>query len=400
MREAGPDSVKRSAEYADAMGRRDSRDASNRVDSPEVTLLIASLRGGGSERVCVTLANALVAQGWKVKLAALTLQGAVYAGDLDPAVSVQSLGCVHARSAAVALWRYVRAEQPARILVFNHQLAVILIAIRKLGRGNFSIVSRSINTLSEARWRQTSVWHRYFVHWLVRSIYPYVDRVVAQSEGMRDDLLKNYGLGADQVVTIRNPITASIAHASAGVPADVDGSGEKYVLCVGRLEPQKGLHFALQAFANVHEEFPGLRLKIVGSGALEAPLRALCGELKIAHLVDFEGFQRDIGGFYKNASVTVLSSLYEGFPNVLVESISVGTPVVAFACPHGPDEIIVEGVNGHLVAPGDIAALQQGIKRALTSAWHRATIARTAVPFSVARVAQQYAALLQSAARV
>jgi glycosyltransferase involved in cell wall biosynthesis len=366
----------------------------------EVTFLIASLRGGGSERVCVTLANALAKSGWQVNLVVLTLEGAVYAADVDPAVNLRSLGRMRARSSIHVLLRYLRAEKPVTVLVFNHQLAAMLIVIRKLARLKFSIVSRSINTLSEARSQQRSFWHRYMVHAVVRSAYPFVDLVIAQSEGMRLDLLRNYGLGADQVVKVHNPVAESVLNEADEAPSVVGRQSDRFILCVGRLEPQKGTQFALQAFAGVCRDLPGLRLKIIGKGSLESSLRQMCAELNISHLVDFEGFRSDIGRFYKRASVTVLTSLYEGFPNVLVESISVGTPVVAFDCPHGPREIIVEGINGYLVSMGDMNTLQQVITKTLESEWDSARIVGTAQQFSVSRVAEQYAKRLSGEARV
>jgi len=65
--------------------------------------------------------------------------------------------------------------------------------------------------------------------------------------------------------------------------------------------------------------------------------------------VGFEGFKKDMIPYYLSAKATVLTPLYEGFPNVLVESITLGTPAIAFNCPSRPSEIIVDGINGFLV---------------------------------------------------
>ena len=79
----------------------------------------------------------------------------------------------------------------------------------------------------------------------------------------------------------------------------------------------------------------------------------------IADRVDFEGFQKDVNSYYVYAKATLLTSLYEGFPNCLIESIVLGTPVVSFDCQSGPNEIIKNGINGYLVKYKDINDLKK-----------------------------------------
>ena len=125
-------------------------------------------------------------------------------------------------------------------------------------------------------------------------------------------------------------------------------------MCVGRLEEQKAIHFALEVFAGISDKFPELRLKIVGKGKLDKELKQKASEYSISSRVDFEGFQKDIIPYYLNARATMLTSYYEGYPNVLIESLALNTPVISFDCPGGPKEIIKNGVNGFLVNYLDI----------------------------------------------
>ena len=111
----------------------------------------------------------------------------------------------------------------------------------------------------------------------------------------------------------------------------------------------KGFHHAIKAFACIVEKYPYLRLKIVGKGSQEKNLKKIAEKYSVLKKVDFEGFHKEIIPYYLHARVTILPSLYEGYPNVLIESISMNTPVIAFDCPSGPNEIIIDGVNGYLV---------------------------------------------------
>ena len=130
-------------------------------------------------------------------------------------------------------------------------------------------------------------------------------------------------------------------------------------MCIGRLEKLKGFHHAIKAFAGIVKKYPYLRLKIVGKGSEEKNLKQIAIDYSVSDRVDFEGFTKDIIPYYLYARVTILPSLYEGYPNVLIESIAMNTPVIAFDCPSGPSEIIQDGRNGYLVKNQDIDDLRK-----------------------------------------
>nr|WP_302051603.1 glycosyltransferase [Vibrio cholerae] len=169
---------------------------------------------------------------------------------------------------------------------------------------------------------------------------------------------------ADKTSVIYNPVAKHVEdYAKAHDLTLVEK--QDYLLCVGRLEKQKAFHYAIESFAGIVNDFPTLRLKIVGQGSLEQSLKQCAIDFGVADRVDFEGFQADMIPYYLHAKATLLTSLYEGFPNVLIESITLGTPVVAFDCPSGPREIIQDGVNGYLVEYLSVQDLQDEMKKLL-----------------------------------
>ena len=86
---------------------------------------------------------------------------------------------------------------------------------------------------------------------------------------------------------------------------------------MGRLEKQKAFNYAIEAFSGIKDNFPNLRLKIVGQGSLKQELKQKAIDLNVENRVDFEGFQKDIIPYYLHSKATVLTSIYEGYPNVL-----------------------------------------------------------------------------------
>jgi glycosyltransferase involved in cell wall biosynthesis len=357
-----------------------------------VTFLINSLGGGGAEGVCVNLANGLTKQGFQVTLLVLHLNNSVRQHDLHPAVELAVLNRRHARTALCALWRFISRRRPSKILVFDHQLAVLLVIIRFFSRMRFIIIARNITNLSGARKKEKSFWHKNIVHGLTYFLYKKVNAVIAQSHGMKSDLILNYGLSNSDVAVIHNPIPEPIA---LFLQNNQELYAKKnYLLCIGRLEKVKAFHYVIDAFAEICRDYPDLRLKFLGNGSLKEQLRQQAERLGLDKRIDFEGHQQEVIPYYIHANLTILTSLYEGFPNVLVESIALGTPIVAFDCQSGPAEIIQEGINGYLVRYQDTAHLAACLRNALGRQWDPAVVRSTAERFSASKIVAEYIPIL------
>lgn len=135
------------------------------------------------------------------------------------------------------------------------------------------------------------------------------------------------------------------------------------VVMMARLDQQKQLDHAIAAFAQVTKAVPGARLEIYGRGVDEGVLRAQIRRLGLTDQVKLCGFTSDPMGVYRRAGLSMLTSKYEGFGLVLVESLQQGCPVVSYDIAYGPADIVQDGVNGVLVPPGDIRALANAVIR-------------------------------------
>lgn len=162
------------------------------------------------------------------------------------------------------------------------------------------------------------------------------------------------------------------------VPAALDPTrvrDPELVVVLARLEHQKRLDHLLRAFAHVVTKVPGARLEVHGAGALLAPLQSLAGRLGITASVSFPGYTSSADAVYERAVLSVLTSRYEGFGLVVLESIAHGCPVVAYDVKYGPADIIRDGINGLLVEAGNIGALAAAIIQVLTDAPLRSRLA-------------------------
>ena len=356
-----------------------------------MALIISGLRGGGAERICVTLANALAERGHQVEVVVLNMDDAVRQKELRDDVNIVDLRVKHARQSMLPLVRYVKRSCPTHILSFNRQISVVLVLIRKINRFGFRLVSRNVTYLSAAERAKTGFWHAVVVRRLVKRWYCQSDLIIAQSKAMKSDLVSHLSIPSELVSVIYNPLPAWVsAREVENTVASDEEFGERYILCVGRLDPVKSYHYAIEAFASICHSYEGMRLKFVGAGPSEKPLRELAVKLGISRRVDFEGYREDIEGYYRQASLTLLTSLYEGFPNVLVESIASGTPIVSFDCPSGPDEIVIQGVNGYLVPHQNQAKLAHYLSVCLDRTWDAASVSATSERFSARKIVDEY----------
>jgi glycosyltransferase involved in cell wall biosynthesis len=155
------------------------------------------------------------------------------------------------------------------------------------------------------------------------------------------------------VEIIPNPVTT--------FPDEVlphDGSGHR-IIAVGRLHEQKGYDLLIEAFSLIASNCPEWHIDIFGSGDDEVMLRQMIADRNLGGRIMFHVPTNDIYMEYQTSDFLVLSSRYEGFALVLLESASCGIPTVAFRCKYGPEDFIVNGENGLLVTDGDINELAE-----------------------------------------
>src|SRR5262249_38250936 len=156
------------------------------------------------------------------------------------------------------------------------------------------------------------------------------------------------------IEVIPNAATDDFVHRTAKAPVPRDGvaPGERLLVACGRLVPQKGYEILLDSVVAVRKEIP-TQLWILGTGPQRDMLMNRVASLGLGRAVKFLGFQDEPWRYMAAADAFVLSSLYEGFGNVVAEAMATGIPVVSTDCPYGPGEIITNEVDGLLVPTGD-----------------------------------------------
>lgn len=188
--------------------------------------------------------------------------------------------------------------------------------------------------------------------------YKLADRVVSLSEGVKENLIKRYGVKESEIQVIYNPVDVEGIHDKMrhGVIDERDQSifdtPDKVIITAGRLVVQKDQRTLLRAFAKVSNQM-NCRLVILGEGPLKEELISYSTELGVGDKVYFVGFKNNPYIYFKKADLFVLSSKHEGFGHVIAEALATGTPVVATNCKSGPAEVLEDGKLGLLCGVGD-----------------------------------------------
>lgn len=341
----------------------------------------------------VNLANGFVKSGFEVDLLLVRREG-IYLSQLDAAVQVIDLQANKLLFSLPKLIAYLKQVKPDNLITALEDTNIVAIFARLMAQVPTRLIVTVHNNLSQEMLNGEGLKRR-LVPTVLKWIYPFADQVVAVSQGVAEDL-KRLGVQPDKIRVIYNPIlTPDFSHLATAVPQHqwLLQPDEPVVLGVGRLELQKDFETLIRAFALAKKKQP-MRLMILGEGSQKASLEALCQQLEVTDSTVFVGFVSNPLACMSRAALCVLSSAWEGFGNVLVEAMGVGTPVVATDCPSGPAEILEQGKYGQLVPVGDVERLADAMLMTLGDPLDAAVLQRRAADFSVEAVLDEYQKLL------
>lgn len=364
------------------------------TNNQKLAIYLPSLRGGGAERVMVTLANGFAARGFVVDLVLVNKEGP-YLKDVAQGVRVVDLRAQRVLTSLPSLISYLRQSQPVAMLSALNHANVIAVLARWLSGAKTRLIVSERNHLSASDNQSGSLVAKQmprFMSWA----YPHADGVVAVSKGVGDDLARCIGLNPKSVTVVYNPIDVSVVKQLSQQDVShpwLSPNEPPVVVAIGRLTAQKDFPTLLRAFARLRQT-QNARLLILGEGELRSQLEMLVHEFGLQDQVRMPGFVNNPFAYLSRSALFVLSSAWEGFPNVLAQAMACGTPVVSTACPSGPEEILENGRWGRLVPVGDDVALGDAMLATLQETRHPQVTARAA-DFSVDKAVSGYLRVMQ-----
>jgi len=300
----------------------------------KIIFVILTLKAGGAERVMSILANEFAKQKIQVHIILLAESNDFY--ELHPNIRVHRLefknkGSIQKRIAEIqTFWKLrkkMKQEAPAIILSFLDKVNILTILASRFLRLQVFISERNNPKKPVTK----------YILVLKQLTFKYATGVIAQTNFAKEILEKT--IKNSNIKVIPNPVKpVSIL---PNIPR------EKIIINIGRLEPQKGQKYLLEAFQKLN--IPGWQLVILGEGSLKNELLEQAKELKIDNQIIMPGIVKNVDEWLARASIFAFSSIFEGFPNALTEAMAAGLPCICFDCDAGPRDIIINGENGFLV---------------------------------------------------
>lgn len=371
----------------------------------KITFFLPNLEGGGAERSVVRLLRCLNKENLQVTLLLGKIKGPLIE-DIPKEVLVKELNVSHIKYAFFKLIKYFRQERPNIFVSFLSHVNVISGLAKIFSRTKTKLIISERTTFSHTPEITKDTKNRllafFFLKPLVKFTYPLTDAIVCVSKGVAEDISRFLPSSKiNKVRVIYNPIVSDELYNLADQPVEYFWfSNQKIpiILAVGRLTKAKDYPTLLRAFALICKQKKA-HLVILGEGEERKNLENLVHKLNLSESVALLGFQKNPYKFMKRVSVFVLSSKREGFPNVLVEAMTCGVPVVSTNCQSGPNEIIKDGENGILVPIGDEKALAKAILKVLNSHSLRQKFSaegkKRAQDFTVEKSVKEYEKLFQ-----
>jgi len=323
-----------------------------------IMFFLPNLNGGGAERVIVNIIRQLDTKAFDISLVLVDDTG-VYKPLIPKYVSVYSLGTKKTIFSPYSLWRTIKKIQPdivfSTLFRTNIALYIALLGIKKKP----FVILRSPNSpkllLEKQELNQTMMF-------FLEKAYASADVVLAQTPEMKEEIVLYHNVSKTKVEVLLNPIDIQMIEKKTVDSINPFESEKINVVAAGRLTKQKGFDILITAFKQVVKENSHFVLHIIGKDdGEEENLRRMVYNYNLESNVNFLGFQDNPYKFFFFSDLYVLSSLWEGLPNTVLENLYLRKPIIATRCIPFMDTLIEDKKNGFLVDVSDSEQLARAI---------------------------------------
>lgn len=340
----------------------------------KIVFILPNLKIGGAQRVFVNYLRKLNIKKFKIHLILINEIGPFR--ELIPSrVNVINLNRKRSRFGLFQLLKYINKIDPDLVVSTTNYLNILVLIC------SFLLKNRLKICLYEPSMPSAQISNNHFpkyYFWLIKLLYRRSDYIIAQTEEMKEEIIKFYSPPKNEIIVTSNPIDESLIGEQTRNQKNPYNFEKINVVVSGRISEEKGQDVLIKAFKNVVSNDNKFQLNILGSIGSQVyfeELQSIIIELDIADHVEFLGFKSNPYPFYKYADLLVLPSRWEGLPNVVLEALFLKTPVVVTNCITFFERLIKNGINGFIVDVDD----QDGMSLAIQN-YHKLKVDKDVIP--------------------
>ena len=397
----------------------------NAINQPQkhIAILAGSLEGGGAEKALLRLAKAFSNKGCRIDFLIFSKDPQIYnlsnnirviAVDPSPLSTLFKyfIQLPLKTSMIVCISLFFKKRKKIRTLpnIINYLTAnnpdvfISSITLHDLiamwakcnFKGQTQFVIRLANSVEWSKFSKDFMERQY--QYLIRHWYPQADKIISVSQGLADEIAELSGVPDRDIHTINNPVDNrrinELASQKINDPWFQD-DGPPIIISTARLHPQKDYPTLIKAFRILRKK-TNARLLILGEGSERDKIVKMIEAYGLQNSVRLLGYQKNPHAYVARSDVFVLSSLWEGFSNSLIEALSCGTKIVSTNCKHGSKEILASGLYGKIVPVADPEALADSLYDALQEKVNPSYQKARARDFDIEKIADLYLKTIQS----
>ncbi|MFV8345399.1 glycosyltransferase [Flavobacterium sp. ZB4P13] len=313
----------------------------------KIAVFIYSLAGGGAERVVSQLVPYLQNKGFDVYLVLMnnTCAYSFYTKNepffLENSKSTENslLKLLKIPLLAYKYHIFLKKNKIQKSISFLTRPGFISVLTKLFNRQRMIIISERSNPSNQYGYGDLQSWINTF---LIKKLYPKADLIITNSKGNAEDLISNFDVPSNKIMTVYNPISIETIH-TIEPKKDFFETDFFNLISVGRLDKGKNHQLLIRSIEKIKSK--KIRLYIFGDGELMHELQKLIEDLRLENMVFLMGFDSNPYQYLKAADLFVFASNHEGFPNVLLEAMTCNLPIISTNCPSGPNEILESGIG-------------------------------------------------------
>lgn len=325
-------------------------------------LLFAQNGIGGAERMTIFIGKNLEKSQYDICYCLITKSTGSLLNDFIPSGNrIRNISSKNIVFLLLSMWWVLLVEKPQYVFSSVINISNKLLLLKPLFK-KIKFIIRCDNYMYTYTEKQRN---------MIRKLYPRADAIIAQTEEMGNELIECADIPYDIIKVLHNPIDKDlIDQKTCNTNSPYPNNGKRHIVAVGRFAHQKGFDLLVEAFINLNKKRNDIELYIIGETRVENGNVAECvkrksEEANVSNLVHLCGYKSNPYPYIKYADSFVLSSRWEGLPNVLIEALYLGTPVAAFKCIPIVERIVCEGLDGFLAEKEDVNSLAVAMNESL-----------------------------------